>query len=304
VVRQGRCGHAGSIVPHVWPGNPFRHPAWLAAHTDILEPGLTVERWGADPLDQAVTGFEPGGPLRLVGDRMSDRLDPPLCALSEATDAAYARAQPIEFRRLPLATAEALATRIDADRATITEAEGSPTIRLATGTWDEYLARPDARRSRRIAAQADRTLAQADIHVEVAATPDEIVTALDTLVALHHLRFGSASRSFEPDKHAMVAAAAAGMSEDDAACVRTLLIDEQPVAALFLLAGEGATWFHQSGWDPAFASRSVGRALLVDAMRDSCEHDRDFHLLCGDHEYKQWWATDDQPVATVEVPRW
>jgi len=93
-------------------------------------------------------------------------------------------------------------------------------------------------------------------------------------------------------------------ANDDAASVRTLLIDDRPVAALFLLAGEGATWFHQSGWDPAFADRSVGRSILVDAMRDSCEQGRDFHLLTGDHTYKQWWATDDQPVATVEVARW
>ena len=288
----------------MWPGNPFRHPAWLAAHTEILEPELTVERWGEDPLDQAVTAHTIGGPLRMAGDRLSDRLDPPLDALLLAAARAEARDQPLRLRRLPLPTAEALARRLGDDRATVTEVAASPTIRLAAGTWDAYLARPDSRRSRRIAVQADRTLAQPDVRVEVASEPATIFDALEELVRLHHLRFQDRSETFTEEKHATVAAAAMVMSDDDAASVRTLLIDDRPVAALFLLAGEGATWFHQSGWDPAFADRSVGRSILVDAMRDSCEQGRDFHLLTGDHTYKQWWATDDQPIATVEVPRW
>jgi CelD/BcsL family acetyltransferase involved in cellulose biosynthesis len=288
----------------VWPGNPFRHPAWLAAHTEILEPELTVERWGEDPLDQAVTAHTIGGPLRMAGDRLSDRLDPPLDALLLAAARAEARDQPLHLRRLPLTTAGSLARQLGDARATVTEVTASPTIHLAAGTWDEYLARPDARRSRRIAAQADRTLAQPDVRVEIACEPDTIFDALEELVRLHHLRFQDRSETFTEAKHATVAAAAMVMSNDDAASIRTLLIDDQPVAALFLLAGQGAVWFHQGGWDPAFADRSVGRALLVDAMRNACELGLDFHLLTGDHEYKQWWATDDQPVATVEVPRW
>jgi CelD/BcsL family acetyltransferase involved in cellulose biosynthesis len=270
----------------------------------ILEPELRVERWGDDPHDQAVTGHVPGGPLRLVGDRLSDRLDPPVAALEEAARTAAERGQPVRFRRLPMATAEALVASVGADRAEVTDAEGSPTIRLGTGTWEEYLDRPDARRSRRIATQADRLLAEPDVAVEVADEPDTIRPALETLVELHRLRFGERSQSFEPDKHATVATAASAMATDGAASIRTLTVDGRPVASLFLLAGDGATWFHQSGLDPALADRSVGRGLLVDAMRDSCEQGRDFHLLCGDHEYKQWWATDDQPVATVEVARW
>lgn len=292
-----------STVRAVWEGNPFRHPAWLGAHTQVLEPELRVERWGGDPADQAVTAHLVDGPLRLAGDRLSDRLDPPLDALRAAVDASRDRGQPLRLRRLPYATATALVAELG-EHAKVTEIQASPTVRLADDTWEQYLARPDARRSRRIAAQADRALAEPDVHVEVADSPDAICPALDTLVRLHHLRFGERSRSFEPDKHATVAAAAREMSADGAASVRTLLVDDQPVAALFLLAGEGATWFHQSGWDPAFAERSVGRTLLVDAMRASCEDGQDFHLLTGDHEYKQWWATDDQPVATVEVARW
>lgn len=300
IVRDG-APRPATTVPPVWPGNPFRHPAWLAAHTEVLEPELRVERWGADPLDRAVTVHAPGGPLRLAGDRMSDRLDPPFDALREAIGAAAARDQPVCLRRLPLPTAEALVAGVPGE---VTEVTASPTVHLRGGTWDDYLARPDARRSRRIAAQAERTLAAVDVRVEVAATPDAIGPALDALVGLHHLRFGDRSQSFEPAKHAMVAAAATAMSTDGAATVRTLLVDDRPAAALFLLAGDGATWFHQSGWDPVFADRSVGRAILVDAMRAACEQGQDFHLLCGDHEYKRWWATDDQPVATLEVARW
>ena len=286
----------------VWEGNPFRHPAWLEAHTQILEPELRVERWG-DDADPAITAHVVDGPLRLAGDRLSDRLDPPLTALEQAAAAAQRRGQPVRFQRLPHRTAAGLADRIG-NEARITEVAASPTVRLGNGTWDAYLARPDARRARRIAAQADRTLADPGVRVEVADAPDTIGSALDDLVRLHHLRFGDRSRSFEPAKHATVAAAATRMSADGAASVRILRVDDRPAAALFLLTGEGATWFHQSGWDPAFADRSVGRTLLVDAMRSSCAQGRDFHLLTGDHEYKQWWATDDQPVATVEVLQW
>ncbi|MCU1372558.1 MAG: cellulose biosynthesis (CelD)-like protein [Ilumatobacteraceae bacterium] len=288
----------------MWPGNPFRHPAWLGAHTQILEPELRVERWGDDPHDQAVTAWTVGGPLRLVGDRLSDRLDPPLDALLAATACAEARDQPLRLRRLPLPTAESLARKLGEDRAAVTEIAASPTIHLAEGTWDEYLARPESRRARRIAVQADRLLAEPAVRIEVASDPDTIFDALEDLVRLHHLRFSDRSESFTEEKHTTVAAAAMAMSDDGAASVRTLLVDDRPVAALFLLAGAGATWFHQSGWDPAHAERSVGRAVLVDAMRDSCERGLDFHLLTGDHEYKQWWATDDQPVATVELHRW
>ena len=288
-------------MPPVWPGNPFRHPAWLDAHATVLEPELVVERWGTDPSDQAVTGHVTGGALRMVGDRLSDRLDPPIEALEAALACAAARQQPVRLRHLPTATASALAASTGGE---VTETIASPTIALAHGEWDTYLGRPEGRRCRRIAAQAERTLSAADVAVDVADAPETIGPALDRLAALHHQRFGDRSQTFEPAKHACIAAAVAPMATDGAAIVRTLSIGGTPVAAMLLFRGEGAAWFHQSGWDPAFADRSVGRALLVDAMRSACEEHLDFHLLCGEHEYKQWWATHDEPVATLEITRW
>lgn len=285
----------------MWPGNPFTHAAWLAAHTDVLEPGLVIETWSTST-GETQTVHAPGGPLRLLGDRLSDRLEVDLAALGSALDAARARGQGVRFGPMCVHDAEALAETHPLAR--LDEHVTCPVVRFGGRTWASYLGGPEARRRRRIARQADDLLADGGVVVAEATEPSAVLAALAVLATLHRARFGERSESFTPVKEAALAAALGPMAVDGLVTIRTVEVAGRPAAAVLTFLGAGREWFYQSGWDPELADRSVGRAAFVSLVRAACDEGRDLCLLRGDEEYKQWWATADEPVATVVVDRW
>jgi CelD/BcsL family acetyltransferase involved in cellulose biosynthesis len=65
---------------------------------------------------------------------------------------------------------------------------------------------------------------------------------------------------------------------------------ERPIGALYVLHGQGTTYFYQSGFDPAFGRQSPGSLLIGHAIREAIARGQtQFDFLRGDEPYKRRW---------------
>jgi CelD/BcsL family acetyltransferase involved in cellulose biosynthesis len=185
---------------------------------------------------------------------------------------------------------------------TVLRSVPSPVVHLPHDTWDEFLA-ARSRNFREQARRKERKLYRSfDVTVRLA---DRATLAddLETLFALHQLRWGTAApyasgreRRFQAD----FASAAL-----DAGRLRLWIVelDGKPVAALHGFRFAGAEYFHQSGRDPSFDEHSIGFLLLAHAIRAALEDGMtEYRLLRGDEGYKARFADSQADVCTVAVP--
>ncbi|HLK15213.1 MAG TPA: GNAT family N-acetyltransferase [Fimbriimonadaceae bacterium] len=69
-----------------------------------------------------------------------------------------------------------------------------------------------------------------------------------------------------------------------------LLLEGEPIGALYAMTLNGSTFYYQAGMDPAQNSISPGTLLVADAIRRAIERgDRRFDFLRGDEAYKRRW---------------
>lgn len=289
-------------------GHPFARPAWVARHWSCLEADTelllhVVERAGA-PIALLPLVRRDDGTIRFAADRLSD-VAGPICAPADLPDAlgalrAFLDRRPAGDVFVGASLPAGATAHLPGARVTV---EPSPLIAIGPPTWAEYLAGPAARRRRRIVRQAEALCARPDVAIRDARTPHDVVRDLDGLARLHATRFAARSRVFAPARLAFFRAALAELAADGLVSVRTLSLAGRDAAALLLFHPEHEDWFYQGGWDPTFAALSVGRALIADAVRRAfAEGRRAFRLLRGAEPYKDWWATSDAPVLTIERP--
>lgn len=304
-----------------WWTDPFSTPTWLDAAAEILEAGATVEGRTLlrDGTVAAVVLLVTGGdrPPRLLGDPLADATGP----VHDPTDAAaLADALPSlldqvvedhgRFTTAGLALPAALQVAARA-RATVTiSPTPSPVVELAAG-WHDYLEGPTARRRRRIVNQAATLLARSDVVIHGTGASDDaerdgagldVAAAFDVLVDLHAARFGAASRTFADRRGPFLRHVVTELARTGDASIRVLGVGGRPAAAILTLRRGDEVAYYQSGRDCAVADHSVGRALLADTLRVAAVQGcRRFRLLRGGERYKTWWATGDEPVATLDM---
>ena len=81
-----------------------------------------------------------------------------------------------------------------------------------------------------------------------------------------------------------------------------LRIDGQAAATLYGFRHGRTFYFYQSGWDPRFASHSVGLVTLGLAIRSALEEGaEEFDLLHGSESYKFHWAREARHLARIEA---
>lgn len=297
-----------------WTTSVFTTTAWWGAAVEVLGAGRDVRiaalRDGATLIGVVGVVIDPERRLaRLVGDPISDRTGPlhasedaPLVAdrFADALDQLVPDHAPFRTDGLDPAFCHA-------DPAGEFVEVPCPSIRLDR-SWDEYLSGPSARRRRRIATTAAQLLEWPEVDVVDHTTPDRIAGALGVLARLHELRFGPDHGLFRGRLGAFLGQAVGGLAATGGARIRTLHVEGTPAAAILLLRHGRTVSFYQSGWDPAFASRSVGRALLADSIRrefaasSGPDGPTTFELLRGDEGYKAYWADGQSAVFELSRP--
>jgi CelD/BcsL family acetyltransferase involved in cellulose biosynthesis len=139
----------------------------------------------------------------------------------------------------------------------------------------------------------------------MAGTQEERREALSILLSLHSLRWQNRGGS-----DAFLNSAAISFHEElsslalDRGWLRlfTLRLDGQPVASLYGFQYNRTFYFYQSGFDPDWASHSVGLVAMGLAIQKALEEGaQEYDLLHGAEEYKFHWARDKHELASLEL---
>ena len=297
-----------------WTASVFTTPIWWTNALQILTQGCEV-RLAAIIDDGRTIGVlgvvvdRDRGLARLVGDPLSDHVGP---LHAEPDRRAVAAQLPglldtLVPADLPFRTDGLHPDFRHADPIGAVVEMPCPRVRLDR-PWGDYLTSPAARRRRRIATLAARLLERDDVEITEHTTSPQVRDALPVLAALHERRFDSQNYLFRGRSGEFVAATLPALADHGGAVIRVLHVDTEPAAAILLLRHGPTVSFYQSGWDPRFAERSVGRALLADTLRESFERASsggdliEFDLLRGDEPYKSYWADEYGTVLELSRP--
>ncbi len=184
-----------------------------------------------------------------------------------------------------------------------TTIETCPYIDLRGRSWQSYLGslgREHRYNIHRRLRNASRAFA---LSFEQARSEDERREALAVLLRLHDLRWGPRSDAFHtPELRAF---------HDDVSRLALargwlrlflLRLDGVPVAALYGFRYRERFYFYQSGFDPAYAKRSVGLITTALAIKTAIEEGiEEYDLLHGDEPYKLHWASQARALMRLEL---
>ncbi len=174
-------------------------------------------------------------------------------------------------------------------------------------TWEDYLSSISKNHRKRCRRWLKTYFDSGRATIEVATTPDACLAAWDTLVQLHNARRNNLGHRgvFEDEqftefhRRVIPRLAAANMIQ-----LRLLTVDQETVAAEYLLCHDN-TWFtYQSGLSEAGEAISAGNLSIVALMHDAvAENCRRVDLLRGVEPYKFSWGAVLCPASTITVRR-
>jgi CelD/BcsL family acetyltransferase involved in cellulose biosynthesis len=173
------------------------------------------------------------------------------------------------------------------------------------GSYDEYLATFGRRENLR---RREKWLArQPGFEIACARTPEEAAPALEAFFRLHRARWaaeggsdGLADERFEKfHRDAVAELARAGMLR-----LYTLSCARRPVASVYGVVQRNRFLYYQSGYDPLWASRSVGLVLLARTVKDAfAEGLAEFDFLRGNEAYKAQWKRAERWLIRLQLFR-
>jgi CelD/BcsL family acetyltransferase involved in cellulose biosynthesis len=173
-----------------------------------------------------------------------------------------------------------------------------------SGSWEQYASTLGRRENLR---RREKWLyRQPGVWVSCARDPDAGAKATEDFLALHRARWaveggsdGLADARHEAfHREASQQLAASGMLR-----MYTLFAARRPVASVYGVVHGGKFNYYQSGYDPAWASKSVGLVLLARTVQDAFgEGLREFDFLRGDEGYKAEWSRGER--WTIQLRLW
>jgi CelD/BcsL family acetyltransferase involved in cellulose biosynthesis len=163
-------------------------------------------------------------------------------------------------------------------------------------TWAEYLKRLTAKERRKVGIRLRRLQARSKVSFQRCEHPDDLRSSLDTLYALHQKRWEARG---EPGSFSLPERLQFYEEMTQALLFRGWLglwrmeIDGVPVAAQIGMSYGDGVYALQEGFDPAYASDSVGYVLRSHILQECVESGvRFYDFLYGDQDSKQRWGAD------------
>jgi len=172
------------------------------------------------------------------------------------------------------------------------------------GTYEEFLQGLGRRENLR---RREKWLfRQPGVSIEVARTAEEARLAVERFLELHRARWSveGGSDGLSDERHeAFHRAAVQQLAERGWLRLYTLFAARRPVASVYGVVHQGKFLYYQSGYDPAWAGKSVGLVLLAHTVQDAfAEGLGEFDFLRGDEGYKTQWARAER--WTIQVRLW
>jgi CelD/BcsL family acetyltransferase involved in cellulose biosynthesis len=189
---------------------------------------------------------------------------------------------------------------------TILRREPSPVLSLEHAGWDEYLATRSANFRQQLR-RRERSLARDhDLRYRLTEDATALDADLDTLFALHGLRWAggpvpSAFAGSALDFHREFAAIAL---ERGWLRLWTMELDGAPAAAWYGFRFGGVESYYQAGRDPEREHGSIGLVLLAHSVRSALQDGmREYRFLRGGEDFKRRFTDEDTAVVTVALAR-
>jgi len=243
--------------------------------------------------------------VRLVGHHAGDQLGP-VClardrrAVAEALAAVLADCDADIFVGEQMACAEGWGGLLSAK--TLVR-EGSPILRLEEPDWEAFLASCSRNLRSQIRTRERKLMRTHEVRYRMTASRSELEADLDTLFALHRLRWQGQPTSFMT---------AESFHREFAACALErgwlrlwfLEIDSVPRAAWYGFRFGGVESFYQGGRDRSWDPYSTGFLVLVHSIREAlADRMSEYRFLRGEEEYKYRFASSDPGLETIGLTR-
>ena len=243
--------------------------------------------------------------VRLVGHHAGDQLGP-VClardrhAVAEALGTALADCHADIFIGEQMACAEGWGGLLDAK--TLVR-EGSPILRLEEPDWETFLASCSRNLRSQIRTRERKLMRTFEVEYRMTANRSELDADLDTLFALHRLRWQGKPTSFMKAEsfHREFAACA---FDRDWLRLWFLEIDGLPRAAWYGFRFGRVESFYQGGRDPSWDAYSTGFLVLVHSIREAlADGMSEYRFLRGEEGYKYRFASSDPGLETIGLTR-
>jgi CelD/BcsL family acetyltransferase involved in cellulose biosynthesis len=173
-----------------------------------------------------------------------------------------------------------------------------------TGTWDQYLQGLSRRENLR--RREKWIFRQPGVSISCARTPEEAAKATGEFLQLHRARWAveGGSDGLTGDRHEKFHRdASQRLAQSGALRMYTLYAARRPVASVYGVVHGKKFNYYQSGYDPNWASRSVGLVLLARTVQDAFgEGLEEFDFLRGNEGYKGEWARGER--WTIQLRLW
>jgi CelD/BcsL family acetyltransferase involved in cellulose biosynthesis len=297
---------------------PFLQPAWLevwhrmqAQNTDLL----LVAVWDGSNLAGLMPLLVNDGDLVLAGDpEICDYMDlPALPGLHAAVLEAglrYLRQRPWRHLafwglRADSPTLKALTEIVDNELSLTIEHEAvCPRVTLPD-TWDEYLLTLSKKDRHELRRKIRRMTESGDTAREYAlADPGEVATAMPDFFRMHRESRSDKAAFMSSEMERFFTEMAVTLAADDLIRLYFLEIDERRVAALLTFNCGDELWLYNSGFDPSFASASVGLVSKAIVLRQAIEDGKKcYDFLRGAEPYKYDLGATDLQVFRALLSR-
>ena len=178
-----------------------------------------------------------------------------------------------------------------------------PHVPLA-GTWEQYLEGLGRRENLR--RRENWLFRQPGVSIACVREPDAATKATEEFLGLHRARWAveGGSDGLTDERHeAFHREASQRLAHAGALRMYTLFAARRPVASVYGVVHGDKFNYYQSGYDPAWAGKSVGLVLLSRTVQDAfAEGHGEFDFLRGNESYKRDWARGER--WTIQVRLW
>jgi CelD/BcsL family acetyltransferase involved in cellulose biosynthesis len=293
-------------------GNIFSTWEWASTwwrHHGRGEPPLIISCRASDNRVAAVLPLyiwsrRPVRVARFIGHGPADQLGP-LCLPSYRALAAAALRSACEEAGVDVLLADLLPGGEGWGAALDTRplrVESSPNLSLADG-WDSYFAARSANFRQQVGRRERNLRRKHGVSFRLATDASRLQADLDTLFALHVLRWGKERTAFLrwEDFHRDFANVAL---QRGWLRLWFLELDDRPVAAWYGFRFAGIESYYQAGRDPSRSDESLGFVLLAHTIREAADDGmREYRLLRGGEDFKRRFAEADPGLETFVLAR-
>jgi CelD/BcsL family acetyltransferase involved in cellulose biosynthesis len=180
-----------------------------------------------------------------------------------------------------------------------------PWIKLSGHTWDSYLATLGQGHRSNLRRQLKLLNQRFEVRFEQVRSEEERGEALQHLIMLHGLRWqerGGSNALHEPGLRAFHEDFSRLALERGWLRLFVLRLNGQPVAALYGFRFGRVFYFYQSGFDPAYATYSMGSVIVGLTIKQAIEEGaEEYDFLHGDEPYKFHWAKEQRELGRLEL---